>query len=304
MVMTQAPARPGAPVDALDLLGEKGSAERALTAALACFQEQVQAVPSLDLAAVVEAARPAFSRGLAFTAQQVAIHGRHKLRVTVMHSSGAEVCSEEWADAVEDPLQAAGWMLAMLLGIPLAREAQPLEPDSEAVVDLANAGQKPMSAEADAGSAVAMAGSDPAGAPSDPAAVGSAVAAERAVKPADAELPFEEPADVELPREEPVEEDPADAGLPRAAAAGEEPAGMEPSDPDLRPLAAAAIEALHQRILALPAAVRRELTAAFREHFQVPRSARSISDRISQQRHGAFIERFLEEAQGGELEAA
>ena len=55
--MTQSPARASVPTDALALLDEKGSAERALTAALASFQEQVQAVPSLDLAAVVEAAR-------------------------------------------------------------------------------------------------------------------------------------------------------------------------------------------------------------------------------------------------------
>jgi hypothetical protein len=62
--MTQSPARAGVPPDALELLDEKGSAERALTAALASFQEQVQAVPSLDLAAVVEAARPALPQAL------------------------------------------------------------------------------------------------------------------------------------------------------------------------------------------------------------------------------------------------
>ena len=67
--MTESPARAGVPPDALELLSEKGSAERALTAALASFQEQVQAVPSLDLAAVVEAAKPAFSSGIAFSAQ-------------------------------------------------------------------------------------------------------------------------------------------------------------------------------------------------------------------------------------------
>lgn len=66
--MTQSTARAGVPPDALELLSEKGSAERALTAALASFQEQVQAVPSLDLAAVVEAAKPAFSSGIAFSA--------------------------------------------------------------------------------------------------------------------------------------------------------------------------------------------------------------------------------------------
>jgi hypothetical protein len=119
--MTQSLARAGVPTDALELLDEKGGAERALTAALASFQEQVQAVPSLDLAAVVEAARPAFASGIAFSAQLVDIRGRNKLRVTVMHAGGAEVSSEEWADQVDDLLKASGWMLAMLLGIPLTR---------------------------------------------------------------------------------------------------------------------------------------------------------------------------------------
>ena len=71
------------------------------------------------------------------------------------------------------------------------------------------------------------------------------------------------------------------------------------ADPGLVPLTPEEIEGLHQRILQLPQASRRALTAAFREHFAVPRSARSIGDRITQRRHGAFIERFLEE-----LEAA
>ena len=51
-----------------------------------------------------------------------------ELRVIVMHSSGAEVTSEEWADEVDDLPQAAGWMLAMLLGLPLAKQARPSEP--------------------------------------------------------------------------------------------------------------------------------------------------------------------------------
>ena len=55
-------------------------------------------------------------------------------------------------------------------------------------------------------------------------------------------------------------------------------------------------------MLDLPQASRRELTHAFREHFQVPRSARSIGDRISQRQHGDFIERFLEEVQSQALE--
>jgi hypothetical protein len=235
--MTQSPAREGVPADALGLLGEKGSAERALTAALASFQEQVQAVPSLDLAAVVEAARPAFASGIAFSAQLVDVHGRNKLRVTVMHAGGAEVSSEEWADEVDDLLQAAGWMLAMLLGIPVVKQACPAEPEAIRPRELA--------------SVVAV--------------------------------------------ENPAQSSPAEQELAAPTA-----------DPDvaLEPLTAQEVEATHQRILALPQAARQELTKAFREHFQVPRNARSIGDRITQHQHAAFIDRFLEECLGQGLDGA
>lgn len=232
--MTQSPARAGVPPDALELLGEKGSAERALTAALASFQEQVQAVPSLDLAAVVEAARPAFAAGIAFSAQLVEIRGRHKLRVTVMHAGGAEVTSEEWADEVDDLLQAAGWMLAMLLGIPLTKQARPVEPETVEAKDLAVVGV---------------------------------------------------PAGPESSKEEGV------------GAAADLDVALEPLTPQ-------EIEATHQRIIALPQAARQELTKAFREHFQVPRNARSIGDRITQHQHAAFIDHFLEECQEQQLDGA
>ncbi|MEY3928955.1 MAG: hypothetical protein RLZZ516_665 [Cyanobacteriota bacterium] len=235
--MTQSPARAGVPPDALELLGEKGSAERALTAALASFQEQVQAVPSLDLAAVVDAARPAFSSGIAFSAQLVEIRGRHKLRVIVMHAGGAEVTSEEWADEVDDLPQAAGWMLAMLLGIPLAKQARPSEPPGQPQVELAGV---PVVADA--------------AQPSSDSHQESAPAADLAVA--------------------------------------------------LEPLTPQEIEATHQRILALPQAARQQLTRAFREHFQVPRNARSIGDRITQHQHAAFIDHFLEECEEQGLDGA
>ena len=228
--MTQSPARAGVPPDALELLSEKGSAERALTAALASFQEQVQAVPSLDLAAVVEAAKPAFSSGIAFSAQLVDVRGRNKLRVTVMHAGGAEVTSEEWADEVDDLPQAAGWMLAMLLGIPLARQAWPSEPPGQPQAGLADA---------------------------------TVV---------------------------------ADAAQP-SPASHEQSAPAADLDVALEPLTPQEIEATHQRILALPQAGRQALTKAFREHFQVPRNARSIGDRITQHQHAAFIDHFLEECE-------
>ena len=97
---------------------------------------------------------------------------------------------------------------------------------------------------------------------------------------------------------------------PEAAAgpeAGQDPAAAAPlSDlqATLEPLTPEQIETIHQSILTLPQASRRELTTAFREHFQVPRNARSIGDRITQQQHAAFIDRFLEECQEPVLESA
>ena len=233
--MTQSPARAGVSTDALELLNEKGSAERALTAALASFQEQVQAVPTLDLAAVVEAARPAFASGIAFCAQLVDVRGRNKLRVTVMHAGGAEVTSEEWADEVDDLLRAAGWMLAMLLGIPLAKQARPVEAERKGSKSLAPVGI--------------------ADAPAGP---------------------------------EPSKQ--------------EDTAPVVDLDVALEPLTPQEIEATHQRILALPQAARQALTKTFREHFQVPRNARSIGDRITQHQHASFIDHFLEECEEQSLD--
>ena len=69
-------------------------------------------------------------------------------------------------------------------------------------------------------------------------------------------------------------------------------------DTGLAPLTPEEVSEVHRRVLELPQATRRELTTAFREHFQVPRNARSIGDRITQRQHSDFIALFLEEAQG------
>ena len=71
-------------------------------------------------------------------------------------------------------------------------------------------------------------------------------------------------------------------------------------DPALAPLSPEEVSEVHHRVLDLPQTTRRELTTAFREHFHVPRNARSIGDRITQQQHSDFIALFLEEAQGQE----
>ena len=93
-------------------------------------------------------------------------------------------------------------------------------------------------------------------------------------------------------------------GAPKASeqvpGATEHPSGASPvaeGDPALLPLSEDEIGDCHRRILALPPNTRREFTNAFREHFAVPRSARSIGDRINQRQHGLFLEHFLAEAQ-------
>jgi hypothetical protein len=72
--------------------------------------------------------------------------------------------------------------------------------------------------------------------------------------------------------------------------------GAPVADPGLDPLTPEEISKVHRRVLDLPQTSRQELTKAFREHFQVPRNARSIGDRITQRQHSLFIEFFLEEA--------
>jgi len=249
------------------------AAEQQLTIALASFQAQVEPIASPDLAAVVRAGRPVFSSGCRWTAQLLHHQGQRHLRVTLAHTSGAELCSEALADDLEDPLATAGRMLALLLGIPVSALARTAEPESRVA--------KPDGAEHDAEGVAAAAPSahkaEPVPAPAPPTP--STGAQEAAAPDTSASMP---------------------------ASPGEPPAAerSRPSDPALLPLEAEAIKDCHQRILALPANTRRQLTTAFREHFAVPRSARSIGDRITQHRHLAFIELFLQECGSAEPQAA
>lgn len=240
------------------------AAEQQLTIALASFQSQVEPIASPDLAAVVRAGRPVFSSGCRWSAQLLHHQGQRHLRVSLVHAGGAELCSEALADDLEDPLATAGRMLALLLGIPVSALARTAEPESR-----------------DSGPNEAEEGAEGAAA-ADP----SAPKAEPVPAPA-------------APTPRAAAQDSAAQDTPASAPAspGDSPAAerSRPSDPALLPLEAEAIKDCHQRILALPAAVRRQLTTAFREHFAVPRSARSIGDRITQHRHLAFIELFLQE---------
>jgi len=220
--------------------------EQQLTHALACFQAEASPITAADLAEVVHSARPAFRRGIGWSAQLREQQGRSRLQVTVMHVAGAELCSESWADEASDLVETTGLMLAMLLGIPVSSQARAIQPCS---TDSGQSSDKP-----------------------DEGIVQQACSKPKAEDPSPEEsLPL------------------ADANGDGAPADG---------DPGLAPLTPEEVSEVHRRVLELPQATRQELTKAFREHFQVPRNARSIGDRITQRQHSLFIELFLEEAQG------
>ena len=69
----------------------------------------------------------------------------------------------------------------------------------------------------------------------------------------------------------------------------------EPVAPDHEPLSAEEIGSLTGMLKAMARSDKeawQRFSAAFREHFAVPRTARTITDRINQRRHAVFIDRF------------
>ena len=69
-------------------------------------------------------------------------------------------------------------------------------------------------------------------------------------------------------------------------------------DQDLEPLTEEEVATLHKFLAAMPPEVRKRFTIEFRHHFQVPKEARTMKDRITQQRHKAFIDVFERELAG------
>lgn len=72
----------------------------------------------------------------------------------------------------------------------------------------------------------------------------------------------------------------------------------EPVAPDHEPLSAEEIGSLTGMLKAMARSDKeawQRFSAAFRKHFAVPRTARTITDRINQRRHAVFIDRFERE---------
>ena len=246
--MAPPPRPPEAGIEAPPAVLVDATPEQQLTLVLASFQAEVSPITAGDLAEVVHAARPAFRRGIGWSAHLREQQGRSRLLVTVMHVAGAELCSESWADEASDLTETTGLMLAMLLGIPVsaqARAVQPYEHPEEQATGKSDA------------------------------------------DPTQQTCPDQQPAGLSTEELVPL----ADSRDDGTSADG---------DPALAPLSPEEVSEVHHRVLDLPQTTRRELTTAFREHFHVPRNARSIGDRITQQQHSDFIALFLEEAQGQE----
>ena len=244
--MAPPPRPPEASIEAPPAVPANATPEQQLTHALASFQAEVSPITAADLAEVVHSARPAFRRGIGWSAHLREQQGRSRLQVTVMHVAGAELCSESWADEASDLAETTGLMLAMLLGIPVSVRARAVQPCAM--------GEKRLASES----------------------------VEVTPQQACPDQQVEDPS-----AEEPV---------PLADSSDDGPSAD--GDPALAPLAPEEVSEVHRRVLDLPQAARQELTKAFREHFQVPRNARSIGDRITQRQHSDFIALFLEEAQG------
>ena len=124
--MTTTPERPPAVPDHLsaELIRLQWDAECQFNAALAQFQAAVKPVAELNLATIVDHARPAFDLGFCYLVRQ----DSDGVEVILRHSGGAEQGSS--ADAAT--LCSPALLLAGLLGIPLAMPGQAADPEQHA----------------------------------------------------------------------------------------------------------------------------------------------------------------------------
>lgn len=243
-------------------------AEREMADALSAFQSQVEPAAELTLLAVVQAAKPAFRLGFSFSVRST----DEGTAVLLMHRSGAQQSAE--SESYDADFQLSARLLAGLLGIPVGCSPRPSKAEGKP------GDPQPCAAPAAAG---------PADGP-QPALASQPVAA--AVLDASATAAPEE--DVDLDSE-------LDAEQAAMEASGD---GL---DPALEPLSAEEISTLTAMLKELARSDKegwKRFSSAFRSHFEVPRTARTIVDRITQRRHADFIDRFEQELAAASANAA
>lgn len=266
-----------------DLLHQQITAECELAAALATFQAQLQPAEALNLHAVVEAARPAFQLGFAYTAScSTDAEGQPVLEVTLLHRSGDQLSSqmrlpEPDALSGEGLSEAMARLLAQLLGIPVAAETQHSKAERDRRVTVEHQAECPAPT-----SSAASATEAPAG---------PAESAQQARANAPAATPHVGSAGAPVATTGP--DTPAAEGRGQTDARETDARQTEEA---LRPLSDEEREVLLEMVRAMrPVEARRQFQLAFRQHFHVPREARSIAGFITQQRHKDFLDRFQQE---------
>jgi hypothetical protein len=256
------PKPPGAASELLSPEAMHWQADCEMADALSAFQSQVEPAAELTLQAVVEAAKPAFRLGFSFSVRS----SEEGTTVLLRHRSGSQQSAE--GEGHDGDFTLSARLLAGLLGIPVATAPRPSKAEEECC------------AEEGAPPAAAAAGS------SDPQAVPAAPSLSTAeVAPAGENASATPDATLEPGIESRAQEE----------VAGGSAEGL---DPALEPLTAEEISTLTGMLKELARNDReawKQFSLAFREHFAVPRTARTITDRISQRRHAEFIDRFERE---------
>jgi hypothetical protein len=240
--------------------------------ALSAFQSQVEPAAELTLQAVVEAAKPAFRLGFSFSVRS----NEEGTAVLLRHRSGSQQSAE--GEGHDDDFTLSARLLAGLLGIPVADAPRPSKAEEESCADAC----------APPASAAAAPGADSPAPEAVPAAPSVCTAAVGPAGESTSATPAATP-------------EPGIQVRAQGEVAGSSAAGL---DPALEPLTAEEISTLTGMLKELARNDReawKQFSLAFREHFAVPRTARTITDRISQRRHADFIDRFERElaASGG-----
>jgi hypothetical protein len=266
------PKPPGAASELLSPEAMHWQADCEMADALSTFQSQVEPAAELTLQAVVQAAKPAFRLGFSFSVRS----GGEGTTVLLRHRSGSQQSAE--GEGHDGDFTLSAWLLAGLLGIPVAEAPRPSKAEEQSCADAcappASAAAAP-GADSPAPEAVPAPGVPPAG---------ESASATPAATP--------EPG---------IQSRAQGEGTGEELRAGSSTEGL---DPALEPLTAEEISTLTGMLKELARNDKeawKQFSLAFREHFAVPRTARTITDRISQRRHAEFIDRFERElaASGG-----